>query len=468
MLDTKIRQRLLKRIARANEQGHGPDFDMHGLEEEYSQLSTLLENTFKLREGKSCMVIGPSGSGKSMLVNRILHEQSSKYEFFTIKINGLLQIDDTAAIKEIARQLDQYLVNYNQLGKRAKLNNALMFNQGSINATMAMIVNILDKTRLDETETTVDERGFMVERKKMLMPIVFVIENIDVYTRNSKQTLLYNLFDIAQSNSSKTNFDLGNSKGTTVTVIGLTTKVTIRDSLEKRVKSRFSQRIIQLNKPKTLDEFAQCVYSMLCLRADGAEKHDNQLAETYNWMLRTSIHSKGSAVRKAIIRNYQTTKYLPSLQNDLLPLLIELDCQYDSVSDTKSKNLYRLKDLSQIELKMFICCCRVKIKSSVPCVNFDMVSDEYRLQVDTERSEIQHKLATVGRSLKSNQYDTSASALRTAWERLQLLELITPVANKSQLTKLVETSLEMDEIAAFISVQGLVLSTLSIDHWIKL
>lgn len=60
--------------------------------------------------------------------------------------------------------------------------------------------------------------------------IVFILEEFDLFCAHQNQTLLYNLFDVAQSAQAP------------ICVIGLTCRLDVIELLEKRVKSRFSHR----------------------------------------------------------------------------------------------------------------------------------------------------------------------------------------------------------------------------------
>lgn len=425
----------------------GPDFALHGLDNERAQLHTLLENTFRLREGKSCMVIGPRGSGKTTLVNWALSDLATRYDFFTIRLDGQVHSDDKTAIREMARQLDGYLSQYAQDTRRRRLR--ATFEQSSINATMNVIVNILDKTRLNETEeTVVDAGGFPIRQRKQLMPVVVIVENVHVYATHAKQTLLYNLFDMAQARGK------AEGKGTCVAVVGLTTRTTVREQLEKRVKSRFSQRIIQINKPRTLDAFVECVFAMLGLAETG-----DKVACAHNARLRNLLEG---LARKTLVRNFHTVRDLNCARNELLVMLdprqereskaleagsaTSVTSTYSPLPDYAPKTLTLLDTLSMLELRLLICCSRVKSKTSLPALTFDVVAQEYLTLHDAARSEIQSRLQTVGASLKQHQYERSAHALKTAWERLLSLHLLHP-HTPHPLSRLVEVALEADEMA---------------------
>lgn len=75
--------------------------------------------------------------------------------------------------------------------------------------------------------------------------VVFVIDEFDMFAAHPRQTLLYNLFDIAQSRKAP------------VAVLGCTTRLDVVEMLEKRVKSRFSHRYVYLSLPRTLPAYWQ-------------------------------------------------------------------------------------------------------------------------------------------------------------------------------------------------------------------
>jgi origin recognition complex subunit 4 len=73
--------------------------------------------------------------------------------------------------------------------------------------------------------------------------VVFILDEFDLFTTHPRQTLLYNLFDIAQATKAP------------IVVLGLTTRVDVVEALEKRVKSRFSHRYVHLSLPRNIPAF---------------------------------------------------------------------------------------------------------------------------------------------------------------------------------------------------------------------
>lgn len=87
--------------------------------------------------------------------------------------------------------------------------------------------------------------------------VLFVIDEFDMFAAHPRQTLLYNLFDIAQSRKAP------------VAVLGCTARLDVVEMLEKRVKSRFSHRYAYLALPRTLPAYWQvCRQGLMVDEAD--------------------------------------------------------------------------------------------------------------------------------------------------------------------------------------------------------
>lgn len=161
------------------------------LDDQYSKLTCALERVIKEGKGGSIMLLGPRGSGKTSLVNRVLHEireTNQKFgskPFLEIRLNGFLQTDDKIALREIVRQLN--------------LESELMgVKLGSFADCLEFIVYALKSSTWSGS------------------PLFFVLEEIDLFAMHPKQALLYNLLDMSQSSK------------TPIFVIGLTAKLVQR------------------------------------------------------------------------------------------------------------------------------------------------------------------------------------------------------------------------------------------------
>ena len=65
-------------------------------------------------------------------------------------------------------------------------------------------------------------------------PLLFIMEEFDLFTKNKTQLLLYTILNTIQTSS------------TPMCLIGITCRIDVLDLLEKRIKSRFSHRQIYL------------------------------------------------------------------------------------------------------------------------------------------------------------------------------------------------------------------------------
>lgn len=94
------------------------------------------------------------------------------------------------------------------------------------------------------------------EPEQTAKSVIFILDEFDLFTTHPRQTLLYNLFDIAQARKAP------------IVVLGLTTRVDVVESLEKRVKSRFSHRYVHLSLPRSIPAFWDACKGGLFIEAD--------------------------------------------------------------------------------------------------------------------------------------------------------------------------------------------------------
>ena len=76
---------------------------------------------------------------------------------------------------------------------------------------------------------------------------LFVLEEFDLFCNHKNQTLLYNLFDIAQSRAAP------------IIVIGISSSLDVIECLEKRVKSRFNHRQLSLFPMRKFEDYFEVI-----------------------------------------------------------------------------------------------------------------------------------------------------------------------------------------------------------------
>jgi origin recognition complex subunit 4 len=99
---------------------------------------------------------------------------------------------------------------------------------------------------------------------------VILLDEFDLFVTHPRQTLLYNLFDIAQARKAP------------IAVIGLTTKVDVTEMLEKRVKSRFSHRYVYIPLPRTYEIFSDICMASLDLNESEVVQLARSLGERHS------------------------------------------------------------------------------------------------------------------------------------------------------------------------------------------
>merc|ERR1719197_1762753 len=91
---------------------------------------------------------------------------------------------------------------------------------------------------------------------KQARAMVMVLDQFEHFCSRARQTLLYNLFDIAQE------------AGVHLSVIGTSEKMDVMGSLEKRIRSRFSMRHLHTFLPQSVEELVQVLMTRLRLLPD--------------------------------------------------------------------------------------------------------------------------------------------------------------------------------------------------------
>jgi origin recognition complex subunit 4 len=212
---------------------HRRPVPLTNLDTEYAKVHQLLEATVTSGESNSMLLVGARGSGKTALINKALLElsRSQKEHFHIVRLNGFIQTDDKLALREIWRQLGREMEIEDEEGTTSK----------SYADTLAMLLALLSHP--DEIS---GERGGHTAKS-----VLFIMDEFDLFATHPRQTLLYNLLDIAQSRKAP------------IAVLGLTTRIDVTEALEKRVKSRFSHRYVHLNLARTMGEFVDAAKAAL-------------------------------------------------------------------------------------------------------------------------------------------------------------------------------------------------------------
>ncbi|XP_029846730.2 origin recognition complex subunit 4 [Ixodes scapularis] len=342
-------------------------------------LYDLITRAVTLGESNSVLVTGPRGSGKTSLIHSVLQDVSRQSDvmgnFLLVELNGLVHTDDRIALRDITRQL--------------RLENAVgdkVFGSFSENFTF-----LLESLKSGDQQSK---------------SIVFILEEFDLFCYHKNQTLLYNLFDVAQSAQAP------------VMVVGVTCRLDAIELLEKRVKSRFSHRQLHLFNEFSFEEYLNIIMDHLSLPSDFPCK---QLRDEWNSSVQTLVQESG--VWMAMKRQYSTNKDIRAMKQLLLAPVKQLSEQNlrlsasDIVESQKQllmdSKVALLKGLSVLELSLVVAMLHLtKIYDGEP-FNFEMVYKEYQKFI----------------SSKSTPHSTGKSIVMKAFQHLEMLELVRPLSS---------------------------------------
>ncbi|KIW06127.1 uncharacterized protein PV09_03292 [Verruconis gallopava] len=400
------------------------------LDAEYAKVYQLLHATVTTGESNSLLLIGARGSGKTSMINSVLNDlsRSQKEHFHTVRLNGFMQTDDKIALREIWRQL----------GREMEISEMENGGGKSYADTLTMLLALLSHPE--------EIAGGRVDSGRVAKSIIFIMDEFDLFATHARQTLLYNLLDIAQSRKAP------------IAVIGLTTRIDVTEALEKRVKSRFSHRYVHLSLPKTLSEFVDVAKSALQVQPDeltieekailfsGGPNSGSINTKSVNTNLSVSVVEGWNAAVETLFTSssflkshvhpiYYTTKSIPALFANLLVPVSSLTALPEESNFTNAadrlltppdSNLHILPALSELALSLLIAACRLTIIHSTDTTNFPLAYAEYVSLASKARV---NSAASGALASGSGSRVFGKAVARKEWEKLVGYGIVVPVAS---------------------------------------
>lgn len=293
---------------------------------------------------------------------------------------------------------------------------------------------------------------------------IIILEHFEQFTEHARQTLLYNLFDIAQS------------KKAPICVLGLTSRVDAYESLEKRVKSRFSHRVVLL-KSLEYDHFHNLALSAIQSTLDLAQATDcgGTTLQTYHdtWNEYIASSSELGTFTRYI---YLTSLDMKQVFSSLLPIMARLGTRLNEYAAFPSllslpphKTLGEggkaslLPSLSIRELALLIAAARVEIKQGR--LNFSTTYDEYT-QLANKTTLTQRMTGVM------NSRIFSKLLCQSPWESLiekGLLNHVTAGSRGSTSAefRLVRSDVQLSQLSTIVK-QGVMKIPSSMNQWLSL
>ncbi|NXT24112.1 ORC4 protein, partial [Syrrhaptes paradoxus] len=343
---------------------------------QHRHLLELLKRTTVHGESNSALIIGPRGSGKTATCP--LGVKNCQFFMKNHFLPGLLQTNDKVALKEITRQLQ--------------------------------LENVVgDKVFSDDDVTILTFKISASGDRTSSCPILFILDEFDLFVHHKNQTLLYNLFDISQSAQ------------TPVTVIGLTCRQDILELLEKRVKSRFSHRQIYMKNSFDFKQYIRIFKEQLSLPD---EFPDESFAQ--KWNNNVQHLSEDKTVQDMLRNLFHYTKDLRSLHLLLMlavsnvtvqhPLITVPDLHEASKQHRMDSKANIVHGLSVLEICLIIAMKHLNDVYEGEPFNFQMVYNEFQ-------KFIQRKAHCM--------HNFEKPVVMKAFEHLLQLELVKPIERPS-------------------------------------
>jgi origin recognition complex subunit 4 len=429
---------LLKTIALERIAGKRPS-PLVGLDAEYKLVHQIIEQTVTAGEGNSMLVIGARGSGKTALVNKVLSEvaKDNGGEYHVVRLNGFIHTDDKIALREIWRQLGKEM-DIDEDGSGPGKNYA---------DTLTTLLALLSHPSEQTGEIT----------DQVAKAVIFIMDEFDLFAQHPRQTLLYNLFDIAQSRKAP------------IAVLGLTTRIDVTNSLEKRVKSRFSHRYVHLSLAKTFTAFQEMCKAGLIIEAEhlsveergilegGAKdtpisatpakkgKKDAKQDVLAEWNANINVSHRAACticatnttqklfaapafLTQHLAPHFYRTKSVSAVLNTFfLPtatLSVGTPFAPSNTLSAPDSKLFLIPSLSTLALSLLISAARLDIIHDSDTCNFNMAYDEYVML--SSKARIQSAVGGMSASGSVSKV-WSKDVARREWENLVELGLVMPV-----------------------------------------
>ncbi|KAF7976255.1 hypothetical protein HWV62_7128 [Athelia sp. TMB] len=260
------------------------------------QLDALLTGTITRDEGNSCLILGPRGSGKTRLVENAI--KTLKDRPIVIRLSGWAQINDRLAMREVARQLSE------QTGQ-SYLKDEADDADAEINpfAEPADVVSLPPPSHLPALISVIPT---------LSRPTIVVLDAFDLFALHPRQSLLYCLLDTVQSCRAGSG-----SKG--LAVIGVTSRIDTINLLEKRVKSRFSGRMLRTAAPPDSDYWLDVAGKVLRSPAETGQEEWQPI-----WRAATEEFLQDTKVLEIFRESYAMSRDLTNLCQILMNLVSRL------------------------------------------------------------------------------------------------------------------------------------------------
>lgn len=329
---------------------NGNTVELVGVDDSIKELTEFLRKVIIDGESNSLLLYGSHGSGKSTALSFVLNSICTEsINPILVKLNGHVHVDDRLSLLDMMWQFRKALPNIQDRFLRAPR---------SFSESLKWLVSF-------------QESNFSTFDDNSVSPIVFILDEFEAFTTHPKQALLYNLFDLVHTNIRP------------IAVIGLTSRWDAVELLEKRVRSRFSNRQIHLKKIDSISTFLYVIQKRLSLPDDFVFK---SYAESFNEKI--EIIMQDASMLQLLEQVYNIHGDIRSCLHSFIPAICKLSPEnsflsIESLTEACKEQLCKsyLMDILQgiclLELSLLMSIYRL-MKIDILIFNFELVYNEYK------------------------------------------------------------------------------------------
>jgi origin recognition complex subunit 4 len=214
---------------------------------------------------------------------------------------------------------------------------------------------------------------------KCSKPLLFVMDEFDLFTKNKTQLLLYTLLNTIQTSQNP------------MCLIGATCRIDVLDLLEKRIKSRFSHRQIYLLNDYDLNKYIEMAQYFMEFEFTSQSNKSNQTSQSATELKQIMDEFfQDNYTIKTLAKQYEYDKSLSSLRRlltlassklkedkllDVKYFKEEFSNSYNSLNMDARANL--LSGVPVLELMLIVVIKELSERFIEEPFNFDIVYDEY-------------------------------------------------------------------------------------------
>ncbi|KAL0949531.1 hypothetical protein HGRIS_009581 [Hohenbuehelia grisea] len=299
-----------------NDAGDSDEEEESANEVALRQLRDLLAGTVTRGEGNSCLLLGPRNSGKTRLVEHCISELPGNP--IIIRLSGWTEHNDRLAMREIAHQLSR------QTGKT-------FLADADEDTNDAKVVDDEENPFIDHDTDAVPLAlpppshlpALISTIPALPRATIIVLDAFDLFALHARQSLLYCLLDTVQSCRA-------GAGRQALAVIGVTTRIDTINMLEKRVKSRFSGRMIRAAAPCRVKTWLGLARQMLSVPAELPLSEDvegDAVASEWQglWTVAVNRFLEDESVGRSFVDAFSVTRDVKMLCRILTGMVLNLN-----------------------------------------------------------------------------------------------------------------------------------------------